>query len=180
MVETRRIMGLGAPATSESGPIPQCLGVFQIVREMPHVGMGRIYEAVQEPLGRRVAVKTIRGEPDRDSPEAKAKFRTSRMPWRGCTTRTSCRSSRPARRETCSYFAMPYIHGASLSRLVRTASSPGLFRVVGLDALAGRARRRINMNGTDLPRESSDATPGDAGRLGPDPDPWRRTARGDT
>src|SRR5438093_516699 len=39
---------------------PDRLGDFRIVRRLRVGGMGEIYEAVQEPLGRQVAVKVIR------------------------------------------------------------------------------------------------------------------------
>src|SRR5260370_20620449 len=41
-------------------PQPERLGEFRILRKVAQRGMGEIYEAVQEPLQRRVAVKVIR------------------------------------------------------------------------------------------------------------------------
>ena len=54
----------GAPGD----PPPSRLGEFRIVRKLAAGGMGTIYEAIQEPLNRRVAVKTIRS--DFPSPES--------------------------------------------------------------------------------------------------------------
>ena len=50
-------------STTPSGPepsrIPERLGEFRVVREIGRGGMGVVYEAVQEPLGRRVALKVL-------------------------------------------------------------------------------------------------------------------------
>jgi serine/threonine protein kinase len=51
---------------------PGRLGDFRIVRRLAGGGMGEVYEAVQEPLGRRVVVKTIRR--GRSSPQMRERF----------------------------------------------------------------------------------------------------------
>jgi tetratricopeptide (TPR) repeat protein len=56
-----REMGLLGAKTA-SADHPERLGEFRLLRRIGGGGMGVVYEAVQEPLGRRVALKVIRPE----------------------------------------------------------------------------------------------------------------------
>ena len=102
----------------EAAPPPR-LGDFRIVRRLARGGMGEVYEARQEPLERRVAVKVMRR--DRLSPDGQARFlREQKILARLHQTHIvpihTAGEEGPWR-----YFVMPYIDGAALHHVVRRA-----------------------------------------------------------
>jgi serine/threonine-protein kinase len=112
----------------DSGSLLATLGDFRIVREVGRGGMGVVYEAVQESLGRHVALKVFapwtRAEPkliERFQREAKAAARlhhTNIVPVFGVGAHGGHR-----------YYAMQFIQGqgldAILMELRRLRSAPG-------------------------------------------------------
>jgi eukaryotic-like serine/threonine-protein kinase len=104
-------------------PLPQRLGDFRVVRRIASGGMGAVYEAWDDRLKRRVAVKTIR--PDRATAAARDRFlREQRVLAR--LHHTHVVSILQAGEEgAVHYLVMPYIDGAALSHLVQTVLDLG-------------------------------------------------------
>src|SRR5438128_12618326 len=99
--------------------MPERLGDFRIVRRLDHGGMGEIYEAVQEHLGRRVAVKVIRR--GRASDRARERFEREQKVL-ALLHQTHIIPIHVAGEEgRLQYFVMPYIEGAALHHVVQAA-----------------------------------------------------------
>ncbi len=97
------------------------LGAFRLVRHLGEGGMGIVYEAVQEPLGRRVALKIIR--PERvGSPETRARF------WREAEAVAELRHPNivtvfgAGEEQGVCYFAMELLEGRGLDEILRNAA----------------------------------------------------------
>jgi eukaryotic-like serine/threonine-protein kinase len=107
--------GLVKIRTSDAPPIRQ-LGENRVVRELGRGGMGIVYEAVQEPLGRRVAVKIL---PRHAHADAKSRERFLRE------AQVVARLRHPhivpihtvGEHEGIPYYVMPLIDGCGLDRL---------------------------------------------------------------
>jgi len=135
-VLVRRMLdeSVGQPETAR----PERLGDFRIVRRIAHGGMGDIYEAIQEPLERRVVVKTIRSAPV--SAHARERFLREQHVLAKLHETHIVPVFAAGEDSQVQYFAMPYIEGASLNNIVRTAleweSSQEASRTPRLDQLA--------------------------------------------
>ncbi|MBI1918653.1 MAG: protein kinase [Planctomycetes bacterium] len=99
--------------------VPEWLGDFRIVRRLARGGMGEIYEAVQEHLGRRVAVKLIRR--GRASEQARERFEREQKVL-ALLHQTHIIPIHVAGEEgRLQFFVMPYIEGAALHHVVQAA-----------------------------------------------------------
>ena len=100
---------------------------YEIVRKIVEGGMGIVYEAEQTPLGRRVALKVLRGSAALDA-RALARFQVE--------AQAASLLSHPhivpvhafGRIGDVSYYTMPLIDGASLDRVIASVRT-----LVGLD-----------------------------------------------
>lgn len=107
-------------STGETDPsIPQWLGGFRIVRKIDHGGMGEIYEAVQERLDRRVAVKVIRQ--GRVSLTLRERFLREQQVLARLHQTHIVPIHTADEADGLQYFAMPYIEGATLRQAVTAA-----------------------------------------------------------
>jgi len=94
------------PDSADAGEIPRQLGNFRILGRLGDGGMGVVYEAIQEGLGRHVALKVIRPGFWPTPASFSGSGARHRLPP-SCTIRTSCRSStqgptRASRTSPCS------------------------------------------------------------------------------
>src|SRR5262249_24134415 len=99
-------------------PLPERLGGYRIVRKIGHGGMGVVYEAEQEALGRRVALKvlpfarllepTFRERFQREARAAAWLHDSNIVPVFGV-----------GEQDGVHYYAMQYIHGQGLDQVLR-------------------------------------------------------------
>jgi serine/threonine protein kinase len=124
LVEMERLGSVGGPAAGDfagiatgRGRVPPQLGEYRILREVARGGMGVVYEAVQESLGRHVALKVLPAaglmaptQLERFRREARAAARlhhTNIVPVFGV-----------GEHEGVHYFAMQLIRGQSLDHVL--------------------------------------------------------------
>ncbi|MCA9070242.1 MAG: serine/threonine protein kinase, partial [Planctomycetaceae bacterium] len=108
-----------APFSSEIPSIPKRLGDYRIQRLLATGGMGAVYEAIQEPFERRVALKIIRQE--RISPDARRRFIQEQNILARLHQTNIVPIHSAGHENDLQYFAMPLIEGATLDRVIRMA-----------------------------------------------------------
>ncbi|HEY2159600.1 MAG TPA: serine/threonine-protein kinase [Isosphaeraceae bacterium] len=118
--------GSGSGEIAEAAALPfERLGENRLVREIGRGGMGVVYEAIQEPLGRRVAVKVL---PGRASADGRGRERFLRE------AKAIARLRHPhivpihalGEQDGTPYYVMPLVDGAGLDRVLadRDANVP--------------------------------------------------------
>jgi hypothetical protein len=142
--------------------VPERLGDCRIVRRLAGGGMGEIYEAVDEHLGRRVAVKVIRR--GRVSPHARERFLREQQVLAQLHQTHIVPIYFAGGQGRLQYFVMPYIDGAALSHVVHTArrleagragsKTPSLAKLAALCPLIFKAD---NYPGSKIPSLAADS-----------------------
>ena len=112
----RTVVALGQ-STSGSGPDLERLGDFRILRELGRGGMGIVYEAEQESLGRRVALKVLAPGMARTSQQVRRFLRESRAAARLHHTNIVPVFG-VGEHDGLSYYAMQYIPGLGLDKVL--------------------------------------------------------------
>jgi eukaryotic-like serine/threonine-protein kinase len=168
--------GPSAPRLEPAGPIPERLGDYRILREIARGGMGIVYEAVQESLGRHVALKVLpqyhlhdSNQLERFQREARAAamlHHTNIVPVFGIGEHNGVH-----------HYAMQYIQGQSLDAVLRevkrlrgfktaaTAPSsvprndPALAASVAIELLSGRFAGQSGTPAEAAPFTSSRSPP---------------------
>ncbi len=111
-------------ATGPFGPveggqqIPKSIGDFQIVREIARGGMGIVYEAVQESLGRQVALKVLPSGPFSRGPYLERFYREARAAGRLHHTNIVPVFG-VGNADGIHYYAMQYIEGMGLDAVLK-------------------------------------------------------------
>jgi serine/threonine protein kinase len=151
-IEALRDMNL-VPSDAAAMAFPERLGDFRLVRRLGGGGMGVVYEALDEPRGRTVALKLIRPE-HLYFPRAKERFRRE--------TQAVSRLSHPGivalhavgEVNGSPYLAMELVEGATLQQALEQFHGVTPESLTGRDlraAAMARARTPIDAHGAALP-----------------------------
>jgi serine/threonine protein kinase/WD40 repeat protein len=118
--------GLGAPNGSggDGAPHPERLGPYKVLRPLGEGGMGVVYEALEETLNLRVAVKTLHRRKG-SRPSLLRRFDRERKLLARMHHTNIVPIFATGQEGDLLYFAMQYIHGASLAQIIRIARSRG-------------------------------------------------------
>ncbi len=155
------------PRPAGFAPAPERLGDFRIIRELGRGGMGIVYEAEQESLGRRVAIKVL---PDRhlSSPTRRERFEREARTAAALHHTNIVQIFGVGQQDGHPYFVMQYIRGVGLdaifARLASRTMVPRSDRIrrsrlgIGSLDLVQVARELLNSRGSPI-RQTGSATP---------------------
>ncbi|MFV1969361.1 MAG: protein kinase family protein, partial [Pirellulaceae bacterium] len=153
---------LGDLSTDGVGAVPERLGDFRLVRRIPGGGMGEVYDALQEPLNRRVAVKIVKRE--KLSAEARWRFLREQRVLAALHQTHIVPVFAAGEQDGLQYFAMPYIPGASLSGVVTYAQRHVLQKGGSSPSVNELAEMLSRQCETDVPPETLESSTPEAPR----------------
>ena len=104
---------------------PDQIGDFRVLREIGRGGMGVVYEAEQESLGRRVAIKTLLAGPSLLRPGNATRFEREARAVAKLHHANIVDVYGTGMHDGVPYFAMEFVEGVSLRDLIREARSEG-------------------------------------------------------
>lgn len=103
-------------AENAPAPPPSQIGEFRIIEEIARGGMGVVYRAFHERLEREVAIKTLKKK------TARTRFLNERQILAQFHQTNIVAIHEAGEDDGEPYIVMPYIHGATLAQIVRTAT----------------------------------------------------------
>ncbi|MGE3817954.1 MAG: protein kinase [Isosphaeraceae bacterium] len=115
--------GTGEAAGPAHPARPERLGDYRIVREIGRGGMGVVYEAVQESLDRRVAIKTLAPH-WANHPEFTRRFRREARAAGSLHHTNIVEVHGAGEQNGLCYYAMQLVEGRPLSQLIRDQAEP--------------------------------------------------------
>ena len=123
----RQIRASADPAAEQPEPVPDRLGEYRIVRELGRGGMGIVYEAHQESLGRHVALKVIPRHGLLDA-KRRRRFQREAMAVAQLHHTNIVPIFAAGEHEGLPFYAMQYIRGDGLDRMLDFWRRDGLVR----------------------------------------------------
>lgn len=106
-------------------------GRYQVIEELGHGGMGRVYKVHDTELNEKVALKLVRPEVAAD-PETVERFRNELKSARQVAHKNVCRMFDIGRAEGAPYITMEYVPGEDLKRLIRQIGQMPCGRTVSI------------------------------------------------
>jgi serine/threonine protein kinase len=127
-------------------PLPETFGRFRIVKKLGEGGMGAVYLAEDPQLGRQIALKVPHFS-DEDGPGVVERFRREARMAAEISHPNLCTVYDVGEIGGTHYLTMPFIEGATLSRLLHQEGPWPEARAAGLCAVLARALEVLHRKG---------------------------------
>src|SRR5262245_13449314 len=134
-----------AATVAGDGPVPPRLGDYRILRRVGRGGMGVVYEAVQESLGRRVALKVLPG-PGLSDPTLRERFRREAQATARLQHPHIVQLFEVGEHDGQPFLALEFVAGPSLAERLREAPQPPAAAAALVETLA-RAMHHAHQQG---------------------------------